>query len=382
MNVATKRVAGCSNSSSGEPICSRRPPVQDRDPVPELERLLLLVRHEERGDSDLADRSLQLAPRVLPQRGIEVGERLVEQQHAGARRQRPREGDALLLAARNLGDPAVLEAGQAGELEHLGDAASGFLPAPALRDQSEGHVLSGRHVRKERVMLEDHAETPLLGRKRRDVFALDEDAPRVGRLETGDEAQDGRLAAARGPEQGHDLAASGRQRHAARHRSVAETLLEVFERQETGHRLRIIHETGRASPGRRRPLAPDRAVPRRHPGGAVAVDEVPVHDGGNHFALDLARPRGQLLAEVGAGGQAVRLFRGQALIRLLSDEVDEPSGQLPVAAAGDDADRIVDDRRSALREDVLERGPLGRARAACPGRSQIVTRPSPRTIFS
>src|SRR6185369_8404934 len=94
---------------------------QDRDAVPELERLLLLVRHEQGRDANLADRAAQLAPRLLAQRRVEVRQRLVEQEHARRRRERSRDGDPLLLPAGELRDAARLEAGEAGQPEDLGD---------------------------------------------------------------------------------------------------------------------------------------------------------------------------------------------------------------------------------------------------------------------
>src|SRR5262249_6371276 len=86
--------------------------VQDRDAVAQLEGLLLLVRDEERRDPGLPDDALQFAPRALAKRRIEVRERLVEEKNAGPRRERPRHGDSLLLAAGDLAGAARLEAFQ------------------------------------------------------------------------------------------------------------------------------------------------------------------------------------------------------------------------------------------------------------------------------
>ena len=52
------------------------------------------------------------------QRGVEVGERLVEQEDERLLDERPAERDALLLAARQL---ARLALEQVGDVEHLGD---------------------------------------------------------------------------------------------------------------------------------------------------------------------------------------------------------------------------------------------------------------------
>src|SRR2546422_10937115 len=101
----------------------RRPPRSTLFPYttlfrsPQIEGLFLLVRHEQGRNPDPLDQRAQLAPRALPQRRIEVRERLVEQQHARLGRERPRQGDALLLASRQLLHLASLESREADEGE-------------------------------------------------------------------------------------------------------------------------------------------------------------------------------------------------------------------------------------------------------------------------
>ena len=76
--------------------------VHDRDAVGHRERLLLVVRHVDERDADVALDALQLDLQLLAQLQVERAERLVEQQHGGAVDERARERDALLLAAREL----------------------------------------------------------------------------------------------------------------------------------------------------------------------------------------------------------------------------------------------------------------------------------------
>src|SRR5712691_10550077 len=52
--------------------------VQHGDPVAQVERLFLLVRHEQGRDADPLDEGAQLPAGALPQRRVEVGERLVQ----------------------------------------------------------------------------------------------------------------------------------------------------------------------------------------------------------------------------------------------------------------------------------------------------------------
>ena len=72
---------------------------EHRDAVPEIERLLLLVGHQHGGDPDAVDQVVELAAGALPEGGVEVRERLVQEQHSRLRRQRPGERHPLLLPA-------------------------------------------------------------------------------------------------------------------------------------------------------------------------------------------------------------------------------------------------------------------------------------------
>ena len=80
--------------------------VEDRDPVAHRQRLLLVVGHEHEGDADLALDLLELELHLAAQLEVEGAERLVEQQHLRPVDQGPGEGDALPLAAGELGRPA------------------------------------------------------------------------------------------------------------------------------------------------------------------------------------------------------------------------------------------------------------------------------------
>src|SRR5207253_3068403 len=88
---------------------------------------------------------------------VEGGERLVEQEQAGRGRERTRERDPLLLAARELGRKLRPAARQADELQQLVDARRrGRLRNLAI-DEPVGDVVGDRQVREQRVRLEDDA---------------------------------------------------------------------------------------------------------------------------------------------------------------------------------------------------------------------------------
>src|SRR3989442_12322708 len=57
------------------------PGLEDRHPVAQIERLLLLVGDEDGRDPDALDERPQLASRALAQRRVQVGQRLVQEQH-------------------------------------------------------------------------------------------------------------------------------------------------------------------------------------------------------------------------------------------------------------------------------------------------------------
>ncbi len=182
------------------------PAVHDADAVAELEGLLLVVGDEDRRDAQGLLDLLQALAQLRADLDVERAERLVEQQHPGPVRERPRERHALLLAARELALVAVAEPAQADEVEQLFAplAALGLLHAADA--QAELDVARHRHVPEDRVVLEDEPHVALLRREVRDVAARDVDRPLVRQHEPRDHAQERALAAARGAEQHEELA--------------------------------------------------------------------------------------------------------------------------------------------------------------------------------
>jgi hypothetical protein len=93
-----------------------------------------------------------------------TSERLVQQEHARVHDERPSEGHALLLAARQLPRLARLHAAQAHELEHLGGSPPALRPPEATLLQPVRHVVEHGEVREERVGLEHRVHVSLVGR--------------------------------------------------------------------------------------------------------------------------------------------------------------------------------------------------------------------------
>ena len=132
---------------------------------------------------------------------VERAERLVEQQHARLDGEGARERHALALAARELRRIAVGEAVELHEREQLVDARADLVLRPLADLEPERDVAAHGEVLERGVVLEDEADAALLRHDVRDVVVADHDPADVGHLEAGDDAQQGRLAAAARPEQ-------------------------------------------------------------------------------------------------------------------------------------------------------------------------------------
>ena len=180
--------------------------------------------------SSLLVQPLELGAHLHAQLGVEVRQRLVEQERLGLAHQRPAHGDALALAAGELRRPAREQLVEPQHGADLRDAPVDLGPGGLALAQPEGEVLVHRHVRVERVVLEDHGDVAVARRQMGDVLAGDRDRPRGRRLEPGDQAQRRGLAAARRPHEDHELAVGDVERQAVdRHGRAGELLGHVLE---------------------------------------------------------------------------------------------------------------------------------------------------------
>ena len=116
------------------------------------------------GHFELLLDSLQLNLKVEPQARVERAERLVEQQYRCLQHQRPCQRDALLLTAREFRSPPLAKLADLNHFHHGIDAALCFILADLLVSQSKANVLGDRHVREERVVLEDRVDAALVRR--------------------------------------------------------------------------------------------------------------------------------------------------------------------------------------------------------------------------
>ena len=171
---------------------------------------------------------LDLGAHLHAQLGIEVGQRLVEQEHLRIAHDGAAHGDALALAAGKL---ARIAFEQRLEAEDLGGALHPrrrSLPVGAPRSFSEKrHVVGDGHVRIERVVLEHHGDVALFRRQIVDHPVADADFARGDVLKAGDHPQQRRFAAARWADQHDELAIADRNIDAVDDGCRAKSLMHV-----------------------------------------------------------------------------------------------------------------------------------------------------------
>jgi len=121
--------------------------------------------------------------------------------------------------------PLIAEANQG---QHLGHAFGALGAWQVL--QPKGHVLRCAEVGEQRVGLEQNAVVAGLGRQLGNVAVADVQLALVLPLKAGDAAQQRGLAAARRPQQAHQLAGGDVQRHIVERGEGTETLVDTTHR--------------------------------------------------------------------------------------------------------------------------------------------------------
>src|SRR3989475_7019512 len=179
----------------------------ERDAVRHGERLELVMGHEDRGDPDLLLEALDLAAHLVAKPGVEIRERLVQEKDVRPLHERAREGDALLLATGELRGSAIeqcVDLDERGGLAHAPLAL--FLAHGTAKLEREADVLGDRHVRVQRVALEDHADPAFLWEEVIDTSVTEEDLSARRTVDASDHEQGRGLPAAGRPEERDELA--------------------------------------------------------------------------------------------------------------------------------------------------------------------------------
>ena len=210
--VGDERRRGRRGELGGGALLDDAAAVDHADAVAEQRGLGEVVRDEQGRHARLGQHRGQLAPARGARARVERGERLVEQQRRGAARERAGDGDALALAARERPRALVGEVGDAEAVQQLERAPAALGAVEAA--QRIGDVLPCPQVGEQRVLLEDVAAAPPLGRDVDAALGVEPHllaaghAPAVRVHEAGRDAQHRGLAGARRP--GEREAGAGR----------------------------------------------------------------------------------------------------------------------------------------------------------------------------
>ena len=148
----------------------------------------------------------QLHPHLHAQRSIQVGQRFIEQEHAGLAHDGAPDCHPLALAAREVLGPALK---QVLDLQGLGSSGhlSGDLALRHLGDlQPEAHVGRHRHMRVQRVRLKHHGNAALGRLVVGDIGAVEQHLAVGALLQAGNHAKQGGLTAARWAHEDTELA--------------------------------------------------------------------------------------------------------------------------------------------------------------------------------
>src|SRR5262249_34412720 len=125
--------------------------------------------------------------------------------HLGLDGEGARDGDALLLSARELADRLVGGARQIDEFEQLFGLSPPRLLVDAAHFEAEADILPDRHQRKQRQVLEDQGGRPLVRPHTPYALVADEDLALARIDEAGYHAQDRGLAAPGRTEEGEEF---------------------------------------------------------------------------------------------------------------------------------------------------------------------------------
>ncbi len=187
---------------------------------------------------------LQLELHLLPQLLVERAERLVHQHEARLEHQGPRQRDRAAAVRRKAGLAGARRTPPSRPCCSARSTRARIFVLRRMPRTSSGNAMfcSTRHVRKERVALEHHADAALVRGQPPDRLSVQEDLALGRKLEAGEHHQRRRLAGARWAKQRQELALAGprssgssrrewrRHRSSARRRNVTIVVVRIRRR--------------------------------------------------------------------------------------------------------------------------------------------------------
>ena len=184
----------------------QHPELHHGHPVAEGHRLGLVVGDVDGRHVEVALELADLRTHLHPQLGVQVAQRLVHQERLRLTHDGPAHRHPLPLAAGEVARPAAQLLGEAEDPGRLLDPRVQLGLGHLAQLQPEADVVAHVQVRIERIGLEDHRHVTVPGRHPVDHPVADLDLALGDRLEAGDHAQRGGLAASRGADEDQELA--------------------------------------------------------------------------------------------------------------------------------------------------------------------------------
>ena len=210
------------------------PGVHHGDPLAHHHGFQLIVGDVDRGGAQLLLQADEVALKRLAPAGVQVAQRLVQQQHLRITHHAAPQSDPLPLAPGQLGGAALQQIADPQHFGRLAHAAFDLRPRQAAQLETESQVLEDVQMRIQREMLEDHRHVAVFRGKPRDRAAADADLAGRRLVQTRDQPQRGRLAAARGTDQHQQLAVPDLEIEPVDGRHAAVGFAQLFE-DDFGH---------------------------------------------------------------------------------------------------------------------------------------------------
>ena len=177
--------------------------LHDHDLIGHGQGLFLVMGHIDESNAYLLLYALKLILHLLAELQVQCPQRLIQKKHLGLIDQGPGYGHSLLLASGKQGHILLLKALQAYELQHLHDLLLYHVPAHLLDLEAEGDIFINIHMGEEGILLEHGIKLPLIGRHIAYVLPVKIHLALDGLQEASEDTEQGGLAAARWPQQGH-----------------------------------------------------------------------------------------------------------------------------------------------------------------------------------
>ena len=184
----------------------------------------------DRGHAQRVVELAQLELHVFAQLLVQGRQGFVHQHDPRLEHHGARQCHALALPARKLVDATRTEPGKADHVEGPLHALRGLLVAHPTQSECKRHVACHRQMRKQRVVLEHHADVALVWRRADHLSATELQAATVRPGESRQYGQQGRLAGTRWPQQCQELAAANLEVNVIERVGLAITLGQLLDR--------------------------------------------------------------------------------------------------------------------------------------------------------